>query len=81
MDVLWPSNRANQNLGVCAIFALSTLIAIFSKCSLLFHSLFMVVVVMELKVVGLVVVVVVVIAGGGGVGCGCECVGKVYMVQ
>ena len=52
-----PPTGQIKILGFCAIFALSTLIAIFSKCSLLFHSLCMVVVVMELKVVGVVVVV------------------------
>ena len=33
LDVLCPSNRANQNSDFCAIFSLSTLVAIFSKCS------------------------------------------------
>ena len=59
LDVLWSSNWANQNLCFCKNFALSTLIAMFSKCSLLFQSLCKVVVVMELKRMGLVVVVVV----------------------
>ena len=35
LDVICPSNRANQNLDFCAIFAISTLIAIFSGISLI----------------------------------------------